>query len=69
MWRKWLLGLIGFGEVEMDELAGVAAVMCDACENHFFVRADSEEFKPQFCCYCGKRAGEIQKGYLDDDQA
>jgi len=36
-----------------DELCRVEPIICEGCENVFYVRYGSDEFLPDYCCYCG----------------
>ena len=42
----------------------VSGCCCEVCNNKWFVIASSEEWIPNFCCYCGIKL--VYKRYEDE---
>jgi hypothetical protein len=57
-------------ELEMPngERIPLFTCLCQKCENIFFVQGRSQEYLPDYCCYCGTKFGDKANRPIDQDE-
>lgn len=54
--------VFGFEQYRVDaKVQHIQQCICEDCDNVFFVIGGSDEFLPNYCCYCGQKVYETTR--------